>query len=55
MKMLKLSIKETKELEEKGSIEIVRNGFTIVVEGTSLVNYTIYVVNPYIGIQVNQR
>ena len=57
MKMLKLSKEETRELKEKERIEIERNGFTVVVEGKLRwpSDCKIYVVNPYYGLQINQR
>lgn len=51
MKKLKLTPSETKELELEGSVEIVRNGFDIVVEKNTNswedMPYIITIINPF--------
>ena len=42
-----LSLDETRDLKEYGSVEIIRHGMEIVVEGNPEEYYSIYVVNPY--------
>lgn len=49
MKTLKLTLEETRELKETGSVEIVRNGFDMLVEVSAAAEcgYWVTIINPY--------
>lgn len=48
MKKLKLTLEETRELKESGSVEIVRNGFYMLVEWSNeMEDYWVTIINPY--------
>lgn len=49
MKTLKLTVEETRELKESGSVEIVRNGLDMIVEVSEYeeCGYWVTIINPY--------
>lgn len=48
MKKLVLTLEETRELKETGSVEIVRNGYCMIVEWSNdMEDYWVTIINPY--------